>query len=113
MELFASHDQFVSDLPSDDQQDHFGIVPLDIIQHAKILNTELKLRQRIRPKAADRLRRGRRFVTQPSRDCRLNDPLFTSGQGSQLCVRFVSNRNAKRHPQGPPQKGQQKTTTER
>ena len=85
MEFFASHDQFVADLPSDDQQDDLGVVPIDIIQHSKVLNTQLKLRQRIRPEATDRLRGDRRLVTQSSRDCRLNDALFTS-QRARSCA---------------------------
>jgi hypothetical protein len=105
MEFFASHDQFVADLPSDDQQNHFGILPVDFIQHAKILNTEFKLCQRIRPKAADRLRGPGRLVTQSSLHCRLNDALFANWQGSQLPVRFVRNRNVKRHPRGPAARG--------
>jgi hypothetical protein len=98
MKFFASHDQFVADLPSDDQQDDLGVVPIHIVQHSKILHTQLKLRQRIRPEATDRFRGDRRLVAQSSRDGSLNDALFTSQKGSQLCVRFVGNGNVKRHP---------------
>ena len=104
MKFFASHDQFVADLPSDDQQDHLRVVPIDIIQHPKVLNTQFKLRQRIWPQATDRLRRDWRLVTQSSGDCRFNDALFTSQECLQLCVRFVGNRNMKRHLQGRSQK---------
>jgi hypothetical protein len=76
--LFASHDQFGADLPTDDQQDYFGILLLNIVQHPKVPETQFELRQRIRPKMADRLRWDRRLLTQPSRDRGLDDALLAN-----------------------------------
>jgi hypothetical protein len=99
MELFASHDQFVADLPSDDEEHHLGTVLLDIIQDAEVTDTQFVLRQRVRAKTPDRFRWDRRLVSQPSRDRRLDDALLANRQGSELRVSFVGNRNSKRHPE--------------
>ena len=64
MELFASHDQFVADLPSNDQQDHFGILVLDIIQHTDGSSVDPH-----RPSAAKTLLQGRPIGNQSSDDC--------------------------------------------
>jgi hypothetical protein len=99
MKLLASHHQFVTDLPPDDQQNDFGIFLLHIIQDPKVPNTEFKLGQGIGPKPADRLRGPVRLISQPRLDRHLKDSLLANRQGSQLCVRIVSNRNVERHPE--------------
>lgn len=111
MELFASHDQFVADLPSDDQQDHFGTVLLDIIQDTEVTDTQFELRQRVRPKTPDRFRWNRRLVSQPNRDCRLDDALVANRQRSQLRVSFVGNGNSERHRETERLEGQLGLTT--
>jgi hypothetical protein len=47
MKLLASHDQFVADLPPDDEQD--DLRPFHIVEDAEITYAEFELGQGVRP----------------------------------------------------------------
>jgi hypothetical protein len=62
MELLAAHDQFVADLPPDDQEDDFLI--RDIIQDTEVAHPEFELGHRVGPKLLDRLGRCPRLIAE-------------------------------------------------
>jgi hypothetical protein len=95
MKLLAFHNQFVSDFPSDDQDDNF--IPFDIIQGTQVACPQLELSKRIRAQAFDRFRRLRRLMHQTGLDCRFHISLVACRQGPELAIGILRDRNLEGH----------------
>jgi hypothetical protein len=67
MEPLSVDEQFVSDLPPDQQQDY--LISFDIVQDAKFTNAQLKFRKRVRPKSLDSSRQGCGLIHESCLDC--------------------------------------------
>ncbi|NUQ65644.1 MAG: hypothetical protein HUU20_24505 [Pirellulales bacterium] len=78
MEFVAFHNEFVTDFPSDDQDD--DLVGLDIMQGTQVSCTQLERGQRIRPETLDRFRGYRRLMLKPGQDCCFQHSLLTRRQ---------------------------------
>jgi hypothetical protein len=76
MEPLAFHNQFVSHLASDDQNNNF--VSFDIMQRPQVACPQFKLSERIGPQALDRFRESCRLVLESGLDGRFQDSLLTS-----------------------------------
>jgi len=95
MELLTGDDQGVADLPPDDQEDH--LLPLDIIQDAEVSHSKLELGHGIGPEPLDRLGGYRGPIAEPGEDRGLQGPPLVSGQGLQLRLGLVGDRDSEGH----------------
>jgi hypothetical protein len=87
MEFLAFNDQFVSCLAIDDQDD--DLFAFDIVQCTQIARAQLEFRKRIGSQAFDRSRGRRGIVLEPRKNGRLENPLLSRRQRSELPIRVV------------------------
>jgi hypothetical protein len=95
MEFLSRDDQFVADLPADDQEDH--LFALDIIEHAEGARAKVELGHGVGSEPLDRLGGRRRLIAEPGKDRGLQGPPLVYGQGSQLLFGLVSDRDSEGH----------------
>jgi hypothetical protein len=95
MELLTGHNQFVVNLPPDDEKDDLGL--FHIIQDPEVAHPQLGLSERIRPQPLDGSRRGRRLVLEPYPDGGFQDALVADWQRPQLGFGVCRNGDPECH----------------
>jgi hypothetical protein len=95
MELLATHNQGVANLPSHDEEDYFLI--LNIIQDPEVTHPQLELCHRVGPEPLDRICRRRRLVAEPRQDGGLDRSPITGRQILQLPLGFAGDRDSEGH----------------
>jgi hypothetical protein len=77
MKYLVAHDQGVSNLPADEQEDHLGIFHFHIIEHAEAADTQFELGEWIGAKFLDCLGRQGGLVAKSGQDGGLQNALVT------------------------------------